>query len=224
MRVDACGRAIGQSERVLRRKRASWRIQVSTPVSFLDGSGVLRVANSLINGGAATVEGGELETTIIPFPGLELSGHYSYVFPQYSTYPGFTVKPPFIYFTKVEWGLSGTYHLPVDAAYGDVSFTASYAREGQQYATIVPTDPLRVVPGYDLVDLRLDWNNIFGYPVDASGFVNNLFDATYINGTLPLYTLLGFSSVSFGPPRMFGFSLKYRFGEPSAEPATALSR
>ncbi len=196
-------------------------IQVSTPVSFIDGSGVLRVANSLVNGGKATVEGGELEATIIPVKGLELSGHYSYVFPQYDTYPGVAVKPQFIYFTKVQWGLSGTYHLPIDEAYGDVSLTLAYARAGQQYATIVPTDPLRVVPGYDLTDLRVDWNNIFGYPVDGSAFVNNLFDATYINGTLPLYTLLGFSSVSFGPPRMFGFSLKYRFGEPSAEPASA---
>jgi iron complex outermembrane receptor protein len=196
-------------------------IQVSTPVSFTDATGTLRVANALNNGGAATIEGGELEATIIPFPGLELSGHYSYVFPQYDTYPGLAFKPPFIYFTKVEWGGSATYHLPIDASYGDVSFTASYARQGQQYATIVPNDPLRVVPGYDLVDLRMDWNNIFGYPVDGSAFVNNLFDATYINGTLPLYTLLGFSSVSFGPPRMFGFSLKYRFGGPEEETATA---
>ncbi len=199
-------------------------IQVSTPVSFVDGSGVLRVANSLINGGLATIEGGELEATIIPIDGLELSGHYSYVFPQYDTYPGITNSanfPPFIYYTKVQWGLSGTYHLPLDASYGDVSLTLSYSHQGQQYATIAPTDPLRVVPGYDLTDLRVDWNDILGYPVDASAFVNNLFDATYINGTLPLYTLLGFSSVSFGPPRMFGFSLKYRFGEPAAESEAA---
>ncbi|MDB5395230.1 MAG: TonB-dependent receptor [Rhodospirillales bacterium] len=190
-------------------------IQVSTPVSFLDATGVTRIANALTNGGAATVEGGELEATIIPFNGLELSGHYSYVFPQYDVYPGLSFKPPFIYYTKVEWGLSGTYHLPIDDSYGDVSLTATYSRNGQQYATIVPNDPLRVVPGYDVIDLRLDWTNIFGYPVDAAAFANNVTDNTYIAGTLPLYTLLGFSSVSFGPPRMYGFSLKYRFGGPS---------
>ena len=188
-------------------------IQVSTPVSFTDATGVLRVANALTNGGAATVEGGELEATVLPFKGVELTGHYSYVFPQYDVYPGLNYKPPFIYYTKVEWGGSATYHLPIDESYGDVSLTASYSRTGQLYATIVLTDPLRVVPGYDLVDLRADWDNIMGYPIDASAFANNLFDTTYIAGTLPLYTLLGFSSVSYGAPRMFGFSLKYRFGE-----------
>jgi iron complex outermembrane receptor protein len=190
-------------------------IQVSTPVSFVDATGTTRVANAFTNGGAATVEGGEFEGTIIPVKGLELSGHFSYVFPQYSNYPGVALKPPFIYYTKVEWGASGTYHFPIDESFGDVAFTATYSRNGQEYATIVQNDPLRVVPGYDIVDFRLDWTNIFGYPVDASGFVNNVFDATYISGTLPLYTLLGFSSVSYGPPRMYGFSLKYRFGGPS---------
>ncbi len=196
-------------------------IQVSTPVSFVDATGVTRVANALANGGAATIEGGEFEGTIIPVKGLELSGHYSYVFPQYDTYPGLSFKPQFIYLTKVEWGASATYHLPIDASLGDASVTATYTRNGQEYATIVPNDPLRVVPGYDLVDFRVDWNNIMQYPVDASFFMNNAFNATYIAGTLPLYTLLGFSSVSYGEPRMFGFSLKYRFGEPSSEPASA---
>ncbi len=198
-------------------------IQVSTPVSFVDAGGNTRVANALVNGGLATVEGGELEATVLPFKGLELSGHYSYVFPQYDRYPGFTNPsqfPKFIYYTKVEWGASATYHLPIDEAWGDVSATATYSRNGQMYATIVVNDPLYVVPGYDLLDLHVDWNNILTYPVDASFFMTNALDTHYIAGTLPLYTLLGFSSVTWGPPRMFGFSLKYRFEEPSeAEPA-----
>jgi iron complex outermembrane recepter protein len=196
-------------------------IQVSNVVSFVDATGVTQVANALQNGGAATIEGGEFEGTIIPLPGLELSGRYSYTFPQYDAYPGLNYKPNFIYFTKVQWGASATYHLPIEASWGDTSVTVNYSRTSQMYTTIVLNDPLRVVPGYDLVNLRVDWNNILQHPVDASFFMNNVFNTTYIMGTLPLYTLLGFDAVSYGPPRMFGFSLKYRFGGPSEEPEAA---
>jgi outer membrane protein OmpA-like peptidoglycan-associated protein len=38
---------------------------------------------------------------------------------------------------------------------------------------------------------------------------------------IPLETSAGFSSVSYNPPRMFGFSLKYRFEAPNDEAAPA---
>src|SRR3546814_16701003 len=37
--------------------------------------------------------------------------------------------------------------------------------------------------GYVLANLRLDWNNVMGNPIDASLFVKNLFDKTYKIGS-----------------------------------------
>jgi len=46
--------------------------------------------------------------------------------------------------------------------------------------------------------------------------MTNVTDNLHIVGVIPLETSAGFSSVSVNPPRMFGFSLKYRF-EPGTE-------
>jgi iron complex outermembrane receptor protein len=196
-------------------------IQISRVVSFVDATGATRVANAFQNASSATIEGGEFEGTFVPVNGLEISPHYSYVYPKYDSYPGLDYNVPFIYYTKVEWGVSGTYHLPLDESLGDISLTANYSRNGQQYVSITYADPLNVTPSYGLVDLRVDWQNMMGYSVDAAFFMTNALDAKYIAGSLPLYTQLGFDGVSYSEPRMFGFSLKYRFGGPSEEPQAA---
>ena len=61
-----------------------------------------------------------------------------------------------------------------------------------------------------------------GYPVDAAFFMTNVMDDTHVQAVLPLYTQLGFTALVYNEPRMFGFSLKYRFGgdsEPESTPA-----
>jgi len=67
------------------------------------------------------------------------------------------------------------------------------------------------MPHYQNIDLRADWTNMFGRPIDLGFFMTNVTDNVHIAGEIPLLTSAGFSSVSYNPPRMFGFSLKYRF-------------
>jgi iron complex outermembrane receptor protein len=189
-------------------------IQVKLPVTFIDATGATRIAQAFENGGGATVEGGEFEGTFVPFTGVEISPHLSYVYARYGVYPGFASNalPPFLYFPKVEYGVSATYHLPLDASVGDVSVSANYAFNGQQYDSIIPADKFNIIPSHDQLDVRIDWTNIFGRPFDASFFMTNATDATYITGGIPIYTQLGYDAVGYNEPRMFGFSLKYRFG------------
>src|SRR3546814_10277826 len=53
--------------------------------------------------------------------------------------------------------------------------------------------------GYVLANLRLDWNNVMGNPIDASLFVKNLFDKTYKIGSGNLISSqLGTTSVIYG--------------------------
>jgi outer membrane protein OmpA-like peptidoglycan-associated protein len=66
------------------------------------------------------------------------------------------------------------------------------------------------------LDLRLDWSDVAGYPVDASFFMTNVTDTVAKLGNFGIYTTEGFVSAILNEPRMYGFTLKYRFGPESA--------
>ena len=62
------------------------------------------------------------------------------------------------------------------------------------------------------VDLNLSWRGVAGKPVDISVFatnVTNQFTYTYV---YPLINSFGFDDGYLGPPRMYGVSVKARFG------------
>ena len=64
-----------------------------------------------------------------------------------------------------------------------------------------------------VVDANLDWDSIGGSSIDASFFVTNLFDVTYkIGGASLINSGLGFNQRVYNEPRMYGVSLRYRFG------------
>jgi len=85
----------------------------------------------------------------------------------------------------------------------------------------VLVDPDGNQSAYRTLDLHLSWNNIFGNPVDAAFFMTNVTDNEYKIGGFPVGTSLGFDSFVWNEPQMYGFSLKYRFGGPAAEPEAA---
>jgi iron complex outermembrane receptor protein len=67
------------------------------------------------------------------------------------------------------------------------------------------------VPGSKVVNLSVNWENVAQLPVDASFFVTNVTnEVVYLN--VNENTSRGFRSSILGEPRMFGFRLKYRFG------------
>src|SRR5262249_18789041 len=123
---------------------------------------------------------------------------------------------------KNKFGFTADYKLPfVPDEMGDVHTIASYVHTGRiQYAT-GDVEPFGYEPGYGLLDLRLEWNNIAGQPIDASFFMTNVTDNVYKLGNYGVYTTLGVVSGIYGEPRMYGAQIKYRFGGPSEEPAPA---
>jgi outer membrane protein OmpA-like peptidoglycan-associated protein len=159
--------------------------------------------------------------------GVEIAPHFSYIHPKYDDYPvAFSplgADTPFLYTPKMAYGITGTYYLPVDESWGDISVAATYTWYGHQVASVSPGEIYDTTPSYELLDLRVDWNNVFGHPVDVNFWMHNALDTLYVQGAIPIYTQLGFTSVSYNPPRMFGFNVKYRFtaAEEASEPATA---
>ena len=174
------------------------------------------------NAASAYLEGLEIEQKLnLPY-GIDIEAQGSYIYTHYDAYPqafGQVGSPPFNYIPLFQFSVTPTYHVPIDPAYGEVAASISWSWYGHQATSPLENEILNVQPHYQNFDIRVDWTNVFGHPIDAAFFMTNATDNLHIVGEIPLWTSLGFSSVAYNPPRMFGFTLKYRFSEASEEPA-----
>ena len=198
-------------------------IQTTRLVQVKNPDGTSRVASLLFNAADAQLEGAELEGSFVPVTGVEITPHISYIYTEYGKYPtdagANSNDPPFLYTPKIQYAVTGTYHLLIDESLGDVAVSATYSWYGHQYLSVQAGEIYPIQPSYDQLDLRVDWTNAFSYPVDLGFFMTNALDSTHVVGGFPIYTQLGFTSLVYNEPRMFGFSLKYTFG--GASPSEA---
>ena len=200
-------------------------IQVSQTVPIKQGN--VTKENSLNeNAASATLEGGELEATFLPFgKSVEIEPHASYLHASYDQYPtafgaiSAGTNTPFNFTPKWQYAITGTYHLPLDEAIGDVALSATYSWYGHQYNTQLLGEIYPIQPSYENINLSVDWTNVYSYPVDLGFFMNNVTDNVHVVGATALYVSLGFTSVAYNAPRMFGFSAKYHFSAASTEEA-----
>ena len=65
---------------------------------------------------------------------------------------------------------------------------------------------------YALLNFDATWTNFMSKPIDLSLFVTNATNEVYRIGSDDLAYDFGTSSNIYGEPRMFGGSIKYRFG------------
>ncbi|MFA5495928.1 MAG: TonB-dependent receptor [Porticoccaceae bacterium] len=65
--------------------------------------------------------------------------------------------------------------------------------------------------GYSISNLRIDLNGFVGRSLDVGFFVRNMFDKEYVVSGSSAGDFVGITSVIFGPPRMFGAEVRYRF-------------
>ncbi len=183
------------------------------------------------NAATATIKGLEFESTFIPDDNFQFSIFYSYTEANYTKF----VLPemifidlagnqttlnsidhsgnPFANTPQHKLGLTARFHLPVDVSYGVPVISASWYYQSKVWFTdLSDLEPDAFQNGYDLLNLRLDWNNIFDSPFDASFFMNNVTNQDYKVGANALEHLIGTTASIYGPPRMWGFELRWRFG------------
>jgi outer membrane protein OmpA-like peptidoglycan-associated protein len=175
------------------------------------------------NAASAYLEGAEIEQTFALPYGIDLAAQGSYIYTHYDGYPqafGQVGSPPFQYIPLFQFSVTPTWHVPIDPAWGQMSASISWSWYGHQSTSPLANEPLNYQPHYENFDIRADWTNVFQQPFDLAFFITNVTDNLHIVGVIPLQTSAGFSSVAYNPPRMFGFSLKYRF-EPAKEEAAA---
>ncbi|MBV9996398.1 MAG: TonB-dependent receptor [Caulobacteraceae bacterium] len=88
---------------------------------------------------------------------------------------------------------------------------AQAAKTAAQIAALPPGDrPYRSRP-YWMTNLRIDWRNFLGKPLDLSFYMNNVFNVYAEVFPNPSYASIGYAVFGFAPPRMFGFEATYHF-------------
>jgi len=112
--------------------------------------------------------------------------------------------------------LNVRYLLPLGDGIGEVVLLGSVNYRGKVYggATMHPDDePRGWVDAYHVFNLSAEWNGIMGSSFDARAFVDNVADDTYVLANYTGYaSSSGFTNDMYGEPRMWGVSLRYRFG------------
>ena len=120
---------------------------------------------------------------------------------------------PFAYTPANKFGVTANLHFMIDRSLGIPTFSVTWYNQSRIWFTdLADLEPDGSQAAYNLVNLRLDWNDLCGYPADLAFFVNNVGDTVYKVGGNPLEHLTGTDSSIYGAPRMWGVELRYRFG------------
>jgi iron complex outermembrane receptor protein len=70
-----------------------------------------------------------------------------------------------------------------------------------------------LLPATNLLNVNVNWNDVMGMPVDAAFFMTNVTNEIHpVNVSRGLGSA-GFEDFIYGAPRMWGFRLRYRFGQ-----------
>lgn len=209
-------------------------IAVQTTGAYaIQGSPVPQLGTPILNVGNGNIYGYDGEITVLPIPSLEINANFAYTRGRFNGFMGPNaagngqVLIPGVNFEITplwKFNIHGTYHLPIDAAYGDISLSAAYSWTDRQILTDAPNlAPQDYLPSFDNLDMTLDWKGIMGSEnIDGRLFVTNLLENKIAPGVLAAWEAVGLLGYQPAQPRMYGVTLKYSFGGPSAEtPAPA---
>jgi iron complex outermembrane receptor protein len=176
--------------------------------SIISGAQLFTVVENVPS---ATVEGVEFDGLLLWKTGLSLELNGAYTDAHYNVgIPGFPVDTHFNATPRYQLTANVGYKWELGGA-GDVRPSVTYYYQSTEFLT----DSIEMnnrEPGYSLVNLQLAWERPFGRPVTAMFFMTNVTNKVYRVGVDDIDEALGASSSLFGPPRMFGVSLEYKFG------------
>jgi iron complex outermembrane receptor protein len=167
----------------------------------------------LVNLGKSRVSGVDVELTVSPIRPLTLSLGGSWISPETRSLDASPTIAPYVTAEGIPFNLTArrtfTGAVRYDLAQtelGEFVFNADYYWSDRLQVTG------RRLPSYSLINLRVDWNDIAGSPLDLGLFVRNLADKEYQSGPNASGQSLGLLTSLYGPPRMYGAELRYRFG------------
>ncbi|GFE79641.1 TonB-dependent receptor [Steroidobacter agaridevorans] len=190
---------------------------------------------AVINAGKSRIYGAEVEVSITPIEGLTFDANYTYLnaeirsIDQVTTLdPNYQVQTsqiesgaPLALSPKNKYALSANYTWRLPETVGLITFGATFVHTDEQLTSYSYQDPAilalfgknyGVIDSRDLLNLNVTWEGIAGSPVDLSAFATNVTDEEYFQ-YVPGLPTSGSDYAALGEPRMYGFRLRYRFGE-----------
>jgi iron complex outermembrane receptor protein len=195
-----------------------------------------QLGEAIFNVGKAWVAGAEVDATIQPMRGLNLSATYGYTRARYSQftllYGGATPQldctgqqvyrnqtlqlacVPFQATPQNQFSVSGRYLLPLPSSAGSVEGAVTYAWTDHQYSaqTTLPQDePGSWLPSYGLLGASLSWSNILGSAFDLQLAGNNLTNKLYRISNSNQWHLTYFQSSIYSEPVIVSLSLGYHW-------------
>lgn len=168
----------------------------------------------LVNLGESQVSGVDFELVVAPTDSLSLNFAANYLDMETRKFEVPAALEPYVAdtglpftYTAEKTAIAGLrYGVPLDGIADEMVFNADYYW----------TDDVKFAdfstPSYKLANVRLDLNGVGGSSLDLSLYVRNLFDREYVSGVAAGGAFIGMTSVVYGPPRMYGMELRYRFG------------
>jgi len=178
-------------------KSRIWGIEVDTSISPIDGLHV--------DAGYAYLNTKVLELTVPPVP-IEAQSLVAGLVPSAITGGELAFSP------KHRVTISANYTLPLDESIGEVTVGGTYTYTAKQVVTLATAPQFIPLKGGSLVNLNASWNSLLGTPLDLSFFMTNVANRKYIASVGGSWVSLGFENGVPGEPRMWGFRVKYHFG------------
>lgn len=183
-----------------------------------DGPGGLASIAVTANVPSERIWGFEVQGNLRPAPWLELGGSAAYTKATFTNGNIELFGAPYSYGPVGDTPeFSGTAYaqvfLPVGEEAGEVSLRGDLYGQTAQYFSNAANSiaPGTKLPGYVLVNGRLDWNGIMGSDFSAALFVKNVTDKAYFVGGMTLAAALGHNAAAVGEPRTYGLEIRYRF-------------
>jgi iron complex outermembrane receptor protein len=180
--------------------------------------------NAIVNAGSSTIKGLEVDSSITLFDSLNLSVGYTYldtkikdlITPTSQIYDIDLLAregDPLPQVPKNRVTASAKYTLPLDASVGDISLGATFVHTDKQFFNRNSRPDYLYLPATDLLNINVNWDNVMGAPVDLAFFMTNVTDELVPVTHGGEYQSLGYESVQYAAPRMWGVRLRYKFGE-----------
>ena len=168
----------------------------------------------VLNAGKATVDGAELELTVLPLPGLELTAKYAYLNGDYDEIKeadGDDIADQFRYpnAPRHSYSVDLEYLFP-PLPVGDLSARVGYSWQDEKYTSSSIDTGRFIVDNYGLLNARLALSNI-PLPkgsLSLAAWGKNLEDREYYIAHFDLRII---QAAIFGEPRSYGFDLRYDF-------------
>lgn len=202
-----------------------WYSNIQRSTTLEQGNGV--PFTEVIDAAKAQIEGLELSTIFQLSRNWQINFNYAYIEAYYTSWPGTTInditgavepliESPYADTPKHQGTLDLRYSLPLAPSLGSLSALIEYYRQSAEQLndTALQDNGIGGIKGYGDLNLRLDWTNVGGEPLDVGFFVRNATNeihAESIGSFLP--NGLSIVGAVYNAPRMWGAEIRYRFGK-----------